>query len=460
MGKRAVVIGSGIGGSGSAALLAQKGYDVTMLEGQPFEGGRCASMEREGFRYDFGVHMFSRGEKGPLGEINRRTGGDLRWVSYDWPCHIMGRMEFDFPLDINSLFKQFYLARKLGVKTRNYLGAFRLFLLLMGGKGVEENDDVILQDYVSRFTDDEVIHLFVNCISQLYFAQSYRESSAGEFLWSFSRMFQGASFGYPVGGGGGIPQSYVAGVERQGGAALFNEEAVRIVVEGGRVTGVETDKGSYPADLVVSDVGMRNTVYLAGKKNFPEDYADEAEALRDSNAYVTIKYALDRKVIPYPVVFYMPHLEADKVFDYIEKGEPPEEPYIFMPVPSNHDPALAPEGKQLVIAGTAAPAAASDELCNAILDKVDAKVCEIFPDLEGAVIWKSRSTGADVRELTGHRAGECIGLAQVPGQVGKERPQHLTPIEGLYLVGADAGARGIGTEMAAGSALALADLLA
>ena len=191
MGKKAVVIGSGVGGSGSAALLAEAGYDVTLLEGQSFAGGRCASLEKEGFRYDFGVHMFSRGDKGPLGEINRRSGGDLRWVTHDWPCHIMGRMEFDFPLDINSLLRQFYLARKLGVKTRNYPGAFRLFLNLMGGKAVEENDGVVLQDYVSRFTDDEVIHLFVNCISQLYFAQSYRQSSAGEFLWSFSRSSRG-----------------------------------------------------------------------------------------------------------------------------------------------------------------------------------------------------------------------------------------------------------------------------
>ena len=459
MGERAVVIGSGVGGSGSAALLAKQGYDVTLLEGQPFAGGRCASLEKEGFRYDFGVHMFSRGEKGPLGEINRRTGGDLRWVTYDWPCHIMGRMEFDFPIDITSLLRQFYLARKLGVKPKNYLGAFRLFLNLMGGKGVEENDGMVLQDYVSRFTDDETIHLFVNCVSQLYFAQSYRESSAGEFLWSFSRMFKGASFGYPVGSGGNIPGSYVESVGRLGGRALFEDEAARIVVEGGRVTGVETDKGTYPADLVVSNVGMRNTAYLAGKENFPEDYMDKAEGFKDSNAYVTIKYALDRKVIPYPVVFYMPHVAPEKVFDYIEKGEPPEEPYIFMPVPTNHDPSLAPEGKQLVIAGTAAPAGASDELCNAILDRVHAQVCEVFPDLEGAMLWEARSTGADVRELTGHRAGECIGLAQVPGQVGKDRPGHATPVQGLYLVGADAGSRGIGTEMAAGSALALADFL-
>jgi len=36
---------------------------------------------------------------------------------------------------------------------------------------------------------------------------------------------------------------------------------------------------------------------------------------------------------------------------------------------------------------------------------------------------------------------------------------HLTSIDGLYFVGADAGARSIGTEMASASALALADAL-
>jgi prolycopene isomerase len=457
MGKKAVVIGSGVGGSGSAALLAKAGYEVTLLESHPFAGGRCACLERGGFRYDFGVHMFSRGEKGPLGEINRRTGGDLGWVTHEYPCHVMGRVEFDFPLDINPLARQVSLARKLGVKPKNYLGAYRLFRALLGGKGVEENDGAVLQDYVSRYTDDEIIHLFINCLSQLYFAQSYRQSSAGEFLWSFSRMFKGASFGYPVGGGGEIPGSYLRGVEREGGRALFKEEVSRIVVEGGRVQAVETNRGEYPADIVVSNAGLRNTIYLAGRKSFPEEYVEKAEGYEDSNAYITIKYALERKVIPYPVVFYMPHLPPEKVFSYIDEEKPPEEPYIFMPVPTNHDPGLAPEGKQLVIAGTAAPAGASDELCNAILDKVHAQVCELFTGLEGALLWASRSTGADAMELTGHRVGECIGLAQTPSQVGDLRPEMRTPVEGLWLVGADAGARGIGTEMAAASALRLAD---
>jgi phytoene desaturase len=457
VGKKAVIIGSGVGGSGCAALLAKAGYEVTLLESHPFAGGRCACLEREGFRYDFGVHMFSRGEKGPLEEINQRMGGDLKWVTHKNPCHVMGRVEFDFPLDINPLTRQVSLARKLGVKPKNYLGAYRLFRALLGGKDVEENSGVVLQDFISRYTDDEIIHLFVTCVSQLYFAQSYRQSSAGEFLWSFNHMFRGASFGYPVGGGGKIPESYVSGAEREGGRALFQEEVSRIVVEGGRVQAVETNKGEYPADIVVSNAGLRNTIYLAGRESFPEEYMEKAEEYKDSNAYITIKYALERKVVPYPVVFYMPHLPPEKVFSYIDEERPPEEPYIFMPVPTNHDPSLAPDGMQLVIAGTAAPAGASDELCDAILDRVHAQVCEIFPELEGALLWASRSTGADTMQLTGHRVGECIGLAQTPSQVGKLRPQLRTPVEGLWLVGADAGARGIGTEMAAASALRLAD---
>ncbi len=45
-----------------------------------------------------------------------------------------------------------------------------------------------------------------------------------------------------------------------------------------------------------------------------------------------------------------------------------------------------------------------------------------------------------------------------PGQVGKKKPSQRTPVQGLYLVGVDAGARGIGTEQAVASAEALTAL--
>ena len=88
-----------------------------------------------------------------------------------------------------------------------------------------------------------------------------------------------------------------------------------------------------------------------------------------------------------------------------------------------------------------------------------AKVCELFPGLRESIIWQLRSTRADATELTNHAAGEAIGIGQTSGQVGALRLEPATPVSGLWLVGADAGSRGIGTEMASGSALNLADRL-
>ncbi|MBN2168918.1 MAG: NAD(P)-binding protein, partial [Actinobacteria bacterium] len=79
-GKKVVVIGSGIGGSGVAALLANRRYDVTLLEKNPFFGGKCYGFERDGYVIDSGVHMYSRGDGGPLVEISRRIGGDIKWL--------------------------------------------------------------------------------------------------------------------------------------------------------------------------------------------------------------------------------------------------------------------------------------------------------------------------------------------------------------------------------------------
>jgi phytoene dehydrogenase-like protein len=319
---------------------------------------------------------------------------------------------------------------------------------------VEEYDGLTLRDFVSGYTDDDTLHLFINCLCQLYFALSYREASAGEFIWCFSRMFGDASFGYPRGGGSAIPGSYIESLKQHGGRVLFNAPADAIVVKNGTAVGVRAGGTTYPADIVISNAGIARTIELAGRKSLPADYAARADDLVYSNAYITIKYALDRPVVPYPVVFYMPDMPGPSVFDYIGEKSLPDDPYIFMPVPSNMDPSLAPPGRQLVIAGTAAPAGAGKKYCRALIERVDRRVCRLFPGIPGATIWKSTSSVEDTARITRHAAGACIGLGQVPGQTGAGRPACETPLRNLWLVGADAGARGIGTEIASRSALA------
>ena len=56
--RRAVVIGGGISGLATAALLARDGYRVDLVEAREELGGRAGSWERDGFRFDTGPSWY------------------------------------------------------------------------------------------------------------------------------------------------------------------------------------------------------------------------------------------------------------------------------------------------------------------------------------------------------------------------------------------------------------------
>lgn len=58
MAERAIVVGAGIAGLATAALLAAEGYEVTVLEARDEVGGRAGSWERDGFRFDTGPSWY------------------------------------------------------------------------------------------------------------------------------------------------------------------------------------------------------------------------------------------------------------------------------------------------------------------------------------------------------------------------------------------------------------------
>lgn len=448
-----------------AALLADKGFAVTVFERNDFVGGKAANLEKDGFVCEAGIHVSVRGSNGPLGEVARRVGVDLKYVEPDPLMRIQTPSRtYRIPKRILGPKGLMNLALVAGVKPWNIPGVIRLFMQILRVKEERDAvpyDSVSLQDFMLRYTADEGVHRLVNLFSGWFFLLPKEEASAGEFLWSFASMVRSGSIGYPMGGYGQIPKSYLRACEQKGGKVCLKEGVRSIRVERGKATGVVTEKGIFDADIVVSNAGIKKTIELAGKELFPAPYLARAEKLRDSLGGVSIRYALDQRPLDIPIILYLPEgFDFSRNVEMWSRGEVQDELPIFLLCPTLFDPSLAPPGKHILLIGTGVPADLSaSDLAEEVLDRIEQKTFKLLPGIEKHIIWKHRTNLASVSAMCGRGGGEIIGLAQSYDQVGKNKPDPHTPVEGLYLVGNDAGGRGVGTEEAADSALKVANLI-
>jgi phytoene dehydrogenase-like protein len=326
-----------------------------------------------------------------------------------------------------------------------------------------ELQDTCVRDFMTSLSDSEDFLRTFHAQAMLTMVLPWHRASMGEYAYILSSTMQASNLCYPRGGSGAISASFLDALRRKGGSLRLGCEVSRIETVGGRARGVTTAEGEFiPAGLVVSSAGLRRTVELAGRESFPPDYLKTADRHRDSEAFIAVKFFLERKIssMRTPCLLHMPGLPPDRMFDYLEDGGIPEDLFLFMTAPGKWDPSLVPPGGDCLIVGVPAPSRLDRaEQASSLLKLAEKIASEIFPEIKEAATGVERVLLNDFSRLSGRTAGECIGIAQEMGQSGSNRPAVTTPVKGLFLVGADAGGRGIGTEMAADSALRLYYLL-
>ena len=478
---RAVVIGSGIGGSAAALLLSHAGVRTTLIEKNRRIGGSCSGYEKRGFHIDIGTHMFCRGPRGPLGDVLRRVGeegaiefrrtrdiaelrfasrGELLCVPVPAELRRMPRFAFD-------------LARALRLSTRDAAQAARLFthILTMSDEEVQEWDHRTIEDFVTPYLDHAPTLGIFSFLLGLYFVLPYWEVSAGEALWSFKRMARDNYLSYPTGGSIAIPGAYCRLAEARGAEVRTGTGVRRVVVVDGRARGVELSDGTtVAADIVVSTSSLRTTVTkLVGEEHFPALYVERARNIRGSYIAVQAKIGLKKKLVHAGAIVggvgdnmdlrHVSHGDLRAMFDCVARGEIPPLIPFYCPVPTNFDPSLAPPGQQLLTVCAVAPTTDVPlvDPGPAWEEAMLKTMRRVVPGLEENALFIDRFSVDFIEKWIGKDFGPAVSTAQTPDQVGKLRPLVHTPLPGLYLAGCNAGGRGVGTELAATSAIECVD---
>ena len=465
----AIVIGTGCGGSGTAALLSSMGAKVLLLERSRDIGGRTATYEKEGFKLDHG-HIVMRSHKGPHGEVLRLAGCPDLIPKFstigDWGVKVLiGDKYLDiFPnimKHVTSL-KGIRQTLSFGLGPKDYLALARMVAteLRSSERYIRKHfDQMDLASYIAQFTDNFYIRTYYSGVAVVAYGAVASQTCAGEHV----RVHRGAysdhgAIGYPVNGEGisAIPKSFVRAAVRLGGVIQTSAPVEGIIIEGGRAKGVRVGGENIFADIVVSNAGIRETVNkLAGPEHFDPAYVKRINSLKYSYAGLSIKYALDKPISRYGWCSYIPD-NMERINAQMSEGGMPDALPFMAVVGSNIDPTLAPPGKQSISVLSGGPIVEGVNMdWKKVISVLKTQVKQWFPEIEEHTLFCDIALPAAIAKSTGRTFGDAIGVAQTIDQVGTFRPSKVSPVQNLFYVGADVGRGQMASELASQSAIAL-----
>ncbi len=481
MGKKIVIIGSGIGGSGIGALITKETpHQVSCFEQSKIIGGRCGSYDiiddkERTWLFDVGCHIFSTCEKGPLGEMLDRCGKNLEWSPTKNPgprVNVMG-------MELSKVAKD----NQKKNKPKEEKKSFKDFLKTTSVEEASKYDDMTLTDLLDDFfgkSGGAMDRMTYSMQAGVCFGTTPETTSAGEFIRSIGDNFRKISMGYPKGGGTGIiPELYCDAIKENGGQLFFGKQGrvAKIIVEDNCVKGVEVgaDRKFYEADIIIANSDIKTTVLkLVGEEYFSKEYTEHVKDLKWGGQVCSLKIGIDKIITDHKMLTYVPTMAPEDMqamfagasgdksdSNKIERKVPKKTPLLIVPI-SNHDPALAPEGCQNI--HTVTPTAMGESSKWSVEDeKKWEKSCldtllELWPDIEDHIVVKD-FISTSILDARFGKEGAGTGTAQSIDQVGKNRPSVISPIKGLYYSSGDAGGWGIGTELAGRSALELFEIL-
>jgi len=426
----AIVIGAGIGGLLTAAGLAKAGRSVLLLERLSFIGGRAAYFRYKDYTVTAGAWLLGR----PLtyiGELCAQLGAEYEFV--DRPPAARSMVRFT----------------KRGIKDTPFSWSPRLMPQFVEALPEEEQarikemsaqmrsgdlpTDLSIAEWTMNFTKNEDFHEVLDAFCDCAWALSAYQTPAKAWVEALSYRLQ--SFRdqrYPLRGCQGVIDALEQVIKANGGEVRTRARVSAILVEGGKAVGVRVGARRIRASVVIHNGGPNSLVRLVGREKFPSYYVRKVESL-----------------YPLPCMGIMLALKKDPFPGVSTLLTPDNRRIRSVYFPQAFQAEVGPQGRYMCWGfGHMVTHDAEEELRLAIED-----MKHTFPDVD------FKKDVEFLLPMFFRKAWPGCESAPTFGQVDGQRLDIITPVENLYLVGADTGKAGLAGDTAGESAKRLLERL-
>jgi phytoene dehydrogenase-like protein len=499
----ALVVGSGINSLACAALLARGGWGVCVLEREDELGGavRTAEITEPGYLHDVfsAWHPLWVGGAAHAELGDELAAGGLEYLNTELPTatlfpdgdsafllrtaesnaeeldrHAVGDGEA-WGRMLESFFPNADLAfGVLGTELWSRAGAGLALKAYrrLGRRGLAEfvgELTISSRDWLTRTFESERAHgLLAPWV--LHTGLGPDAAASGYMTQVIAVAVQEGGMPIPRGGGAKLVEALVRLISDHGGVCETGRDVERVLVEGGKATGVWVAGGETvtAGRAVIANV-TPTQLYdrLLGDGDVPADLAGKARRYRYGRGEMQIHLALseaprwqgDERLGQTAIVHVTPGLDGvSRAVNEADRGLLPAEATIVVGQPLTMDPSRAPKGAGLLwiqlqelpsrVRGDAAgeldagDGTWTEELRERYADRIVARLARQIPNLESAIKTRAVLSPADLERanvnlLHGDPYGGSLALDQnFLWRPFPASPGHATAVERLWHIGA------------------------
>ncbi|WP_036483320.1 C-3',4' desaturase CrtD [Myxosarcina sp. GI1] len=472
-----VVVGGGIGGLTAGALLAKRGYRVTIYDGAIVPGGCASTFKRRGFTFDVGATQVAGLEPGG---IHHRIFQELEIeppkASYcDPACAVflpgetqpinvwrdVGRWQEERARQFPNSETFWRLMRRLFEASWQFqkrdpvlpprspwdlwqlVSAVRLDTLITVPFTLMTVGDALK---IYGLYDDKRLKTFLDLQLKLY-SQVNADETALLYAATALAVSQSPQGLFHLQGSMQVlSDRLVAGLEKYGGKLLMRHSVEKIHTQAGKVTGVtvrnrQGEIKTIPAKQVIANVTAQNLVSLIDTNVSGYGWRDKllnifqrrVDKLPQPSGAFVIYLGVKREAIPQNCP---PHLQ----FFYDEEGVIGENNSLFVSVSKPGD-GRAPEGYATLIASTFTDvdlwwhSENYETLKQQYTQEAIARLGTYFALTDDNIIHVEAATPRTFQKFTSRDKGIVGGVGQRISTFGPFGFANRTPIKNLWLVG-------------------------